>query len=542
VVTQPACAGCPGGTVARVNRVRVASIVTVAAAVAATAPAAQAAKGFKYGVAAGEVKATSAKVWTRADGRAKVTVQLGRKASRLRNVARLTPTKGHDLTVQTVLRRLRPNTTYFYGFRQGRLRSTIGTFRTAPKPSQSRTVRFAWSGDADAQPQTKGGPPFWNNFQVYARMAKERNAFNINMGDTIYSDSEVGATNANGQFVSPAPALTIPQKWAKYKQNLALPALQLMRATGATYSHWDDHEFINDFTKAELGTQLYRAGVAAFRDYAPVTYSSRDGLYRSFRWGRNLEVFMLDERSFRSAKASANHQCDNPQTGQPDLAPTAPQGTRALVALLVPSLAQPVSQQCLDAINDPNRTMLGSRQYARFTKAIKASKATWKVIMNEVPIQQFYALPYDRWEGYAAERTKLLTYLTKNVKNTIFLTTDVHANFVNDARFQTLEQGGPKDSGIFDVTTGPVATKSFSREIDDTTGHAGDGDTVTKAFFKPPPPGGVGMRCAAPDVFSYGQVEVTAKRLTVTLKDANGKPVKDSGTGQDCAPLVLTKK
>jgi len=26
------------------------------------------------------------------------------------------------------------------------------------------------------------------------------------------------------------------------------------------------------------------------------------------------------------------------------------------------------------------------------------------------------------------------------------------------------------------------------------------------------------------------------------LKDANGKPVKDSGTGQDCAPLVLTKK
>ena len=43
-----------------------------------------------------------------------------------------------------------------------------------------------------------------------------------------------------------------------------------------------------------------------------------------------------------------------------------------------------------------------------FEKAIKASTATCKVIVNEVPIQQFYALPYDRWEGYAAEREKLL--------------------------------------------------------------------------------------------------------------------------------------
>ena len=33
------------------------------------------------------------------------------------------------------------------------------------------------------------------------------------------------------------------------------------------------------------------------------------------------------------------------------------------------------------------------------------------MIINEVPIQQYYALPYDRWEGYAAERRKLLTFL-----------------------------------------------------------------------------------------------------------------------------------
>jgi phosphodiesterase/alkaline phosphatase D-like protein len=34
-----------------------------------------------------------------------------------------------------------------------------------------------------------------------------------------------------------------------------------------------------------------------------MTSSSATGLYRTFRWGRNLELFFLEERSFRSAKA-----------------------------------------------------------------------------------------------------------------------------------------------------------------------------------------------------------------------------------------------
>jgi len=53
--------------------------------------------------------------------------------------------------------------------------------------------------------------------------------------------------------------------------------------------------------------------------------------------------------------------------------------------------------------------MLGQRQLANFEGAIKRSTATFKVVMNEVPIQQFYALPYDRWESYAAERAKPAT-------------------------------------------------------------------------------------------------------------------------------------
>src|SRR6185436_4040821 len=133
-----------------------------------------------------------------------------------------------------------------------------------------------------------------------------------------------------------------------------------------------------------------KRGAQAFRDYAPVRWTKRTGLYRSFRWGKNMELFFLDERSFRSANADANHVCDNPQTGQPDLAPTAPQATRTLFSAVTPSLSQPVSPACTAAINAPNRTFLGTRQLAAFKKDISRSTARFKVIVNEMPIQQYY--------------------------------------------------------------------------------------------------------------------------------------------------------
>ena len=133
--------------------------------------------------------------------------------------------------------------------------------------------------------------------------------------------------------------------------------------------------------------------------------------------------------------------------------------------------------------------MLGAAQLARFKRAIKRSTATFKVIFNEVPIQQFYALPYDRWEGYEAERQKLLRFLKNNVKNVVFLTTDDHANLVNDARLKTLEPGGPVDSGIMDITTGPIATANYALEIDDAVGGPYAG-LIHDLFFKPAPPSG----------------------------------------------------
>jgi alkaline phosphatase D len=501
-------------------------------------------KTFSLGVAAAEVSSNSAILWARANqkGEARLQVDTDPGFKHPVRVDNLPARDTTDFTVQKLVTGLSPATTYYYRWLMGSDSSDTGRFTTAPPATADRTIRFAWSGDADAQPAEGQSASFYDGlpdstgsgaeaFGIYRQMAAEGNDFNVNLGDTIYSDSEVPGKGAL--------AATLEAKWAKYRQNLSETALQQLRGGAAIYNHWDDHEFVNDFSKPEHGTDIYRTGVEAFRDYMPVNYSDADGIYNQQRWGKNLEVFRLDERSFRSAKASANHACDNPDTGQPDLAPTAPQTTRDLFAILVPSLARPVSQQCKDTINDPNRTFLGSAQFDRFTQAIKASDAKFKVVINELPIQQTYAFPYDRWEGYEAERKRLLHFLEdNNVKNVVFLATDVHANWVNVVRYQTIEPGGPQNSRYKEFVTGPVSTMTGDREIDRTTGRPGAGALVNTAFFKPPPPGGLGMECVNGNVYSYGEVQVTGSAVTITAKDVHGNIVRDQAANTPCTLTI----
>ncbi|HEY6637980.1 MAG TPA: alkaline phosphatase D family protein [Solirubrobacterales bacterium] len=514
-------------------------LITSAAFVMSLGPAASA-DSFSLGVAAGEVSPNSAILWGHADqaGETRVEVATDAGFTHIVRSFKVQAQTANDLTVQRRVEGLQSSTRYWYRFTSGGATSDVGTFVTAPKTNDDAAIKFAWTGDYDAEPAVGQTQPFWNDFGVFGSMQAEGNDFNIALGDTIYSDSEVPGR------LNPV-ALTVEQKWAKYRLNLGQAPLADLRGAAGFYSHWDDHEFINDFSRFESvfssgtidGQLLYDRGVKAFTDFAPVDYSSGDGLYRTRRWGKNLELFFLDERSFRSAKASKDGVCDNPQTGQPDLAPTAPQAVRNAFSLLIPSLALPVSQACLDAINDPNRTLLGDRQMKEFLHDVTHSNARFKVVVNELPIQQYYSLPYDRWEGYEADRQHVLSAL-QGVNNVVFLTTDVHATLVNDARFKTLEPGGPQNSGILDVTVGPAATATFAREINDAVGIPGAAPLIDDLFFEPQPPSGLGMLCSGIDQFSYGEVAVSSTQLTITPKDIDGNPLTtDDGA---CGPFVLS--
>ena len=508
-----------------------------------------AARGFSHGVTAGEVTSSSAKLWGKANrsGTYRLQVSERRRFGRPAVERRVRALRRNDNTVQAELEKLDPGTRYFYRFTRRGRRSDVGVFRTAPRPRRNAVVEFGWTGDTDFTPAPGERDPYWNDGQIFRRMRAERNDFNIHMGDTIYSDTEVPGPNDGPATPT---AVTVPQKWAKYRVNLGNRHLRALRRSAGFYSHWDDHEFINDFSRREdtfaniisgiseniSGEVLYRRSVRAFTDYAPVTFSRPRGIYRSVRWGRNLELFFLDARSFRDAKADEGGVCDNPQTGEPDLAPTAPQDKRLLFAALVPSFSSPVSQACLDAIRDPDRDYLGAAQFQRFRRDLRRSTARFKVVMNELPVMQYYTLPYDRWEGYEAERQRFLRLLARE-KNVVVLTTDVHATLVNDARFQTLEPGGPRDSGVLEVIVGPAATANFALEIDDATGRPGAGSLVDSAFLEPEPPDGVGMDCSIVDEFSYGQVRVTRNRMTIVPKGLNGRAQRDDDG--PCGPFVI---
>ena len=522
-----------------------AAVAATALALPASAPAA---RGFKLGVAASEVRSNSAILWAKSNRRGPVRLEVRRRGrfGRCggRGSFRLRATKANNLTVQKKVRTLKPNRRYRYRFCRRRGRSAVGKFRTAPRRNANATIRFAWTGDMDATRAPGAKRPFWNNFEVLDRVRSKRNHFNVLMGDWIYSDTEVGGVLTK--------AISVKQKWAKYRLNLRQRPLQRLRRSGGIYNHWDDHEFINDFspndTSADLGipispAKLYRNGVRAFRDYAPVSYTRARGIYRAVRWGKNLELFLLDERSFRSAKADTGSTCDNPPgSGDPDIAPTAPQSPyRDTFSGFIPQLANPVPPDCLDEINDPSRTLLGAAQLARFKQAVNASNATFKVILSELPIQQLYANPYDRWEGYEFERDAVLNYLKDNVENVVFLSTDIHGNLVNDASTSTLEAPGYVPTGILDVSTGPIATRSFEKQIDEIGGSPGLGEAVRSTFLKPEPPDGLGAECAAINEFSFGEVTVNRTRLTIDLLDQGGTPVREGTVGGagPCARVVI---
>src|SRR5207247_2844856 len=118
------------------------------------------------------------------------------------------------------------------------------------------------------------------------QMAAEKNDFNVNLGDTIYSDRNQ----------TPDRAFTLDQKRSRYQEALSVANYQKIRSSGSVYNQWDDHEFIDDWTPqseaCDVGSAfsaqyacpiatIKSAGIKAFREYMPVTYSAAKGTYRT---------------------------------------------------------------------------------------------------------------------------------------------------------------------------------------------------------------------------------------------------------------------
>ena len=90
--------------------------------------------------------------------------------------------------------------------------------------------------------------------------------------------------------------------------------------------------------------------------------------------------------------------------------------------------------------------------------------------MNGPLITSLLFLPYDRWEGYAAERTEILEFIRNpdgntmtddHLTNVVVLSTDIHAAIYNPA----VANPGPAGGSIPEIIAGAIGMDPIYREL-----------------------------------------------------------------------------
>jgi alkaline phosphatase D len=402
-----------------------------------------------HGVVVGDVTTDSAVLWARANHEGTLTVHLS--GGRHDRTGRLRFRAADDYTGQVVLTGLKSDTTYRY-----KLGSTRGTFETAPKPSETERVRLAFGGDVSGQNVCRDAS---EGFPIMDTIRRSRPDVLIGLGDMIYADNACDPVGRYGNAQVPGgfgPATDLPGFWAHWRYNRADAASQRLLASTGYVGVWDDHEVVNDFgplsdTRSTPpytpGVHLLPIGLDAFLDYTPIAVAANTPkrLYRSLRWGKHVELFVLDTRQYRDANIAS----DSP---------------------------------------DRPKTMLGREQLTWLKESLAASDATWKVVVSSVPMSIPTGFPaangrdgwanFDQTTGFEQELLDILGFMERSgIRNTIWITTDVH--FAEAFRYRPFASNA--DFVVYELATGPLNAGIFPIQDFDSTL-----DPERLTFYGPP--------------------------------------------------------
>ncbi|WP_293830857.1 alkaline phosphatase D family protein [uncultured Corynebacterium sp.] len=343
----------------------------------------------------------------------------------------VTTSADSDHTVHVDPDGLEPATEYFYRFivKSGEFEgatSPVGRTLTAPKEDESLdNLNLAIASCAN-----------WESgfFAAYGDMAQRTRAGEIDhvvfLGDYIYEypTGEYAGKSGVARMHHPEWEITTledyRQRHGRYRTDLNL---QAAHAACPWIVIWDDHETANNswFEGAENHTdgrvegewpERLSAAKQAYFEWLPVRAQSAGEeqlLYRSFKFGDLAQLTMMDLRTYR----------DEETTGA-------------------------------NFAND-DRTMLGKQQFDWVAQQLQESTARWDVLGNSVMVSpmRFVTIPdnekaniaagymkeratgiavnSDQWDGYAAERDRLLTMLDEQESNALFLTGDIHSEWAN---------------------------------------------------------------------------------------------------------------
>ncbi|MGW1951864.1 alkaline phosphatase D family protein [Streptomyces sp. NPDC001920] len=435
-------------------------------AAALPARAADAAPAFLHGVASGDPLPDGILLWTRVTPAPEATPGSGlgpdtevswivaRDKALTIIVAKgsTTATATSDHTVKADIRGLEPATDYWFRFSAGGIDSPVARTRTAPAANASLAgLRFGVVSCANWE----GG-----YFSAYRHLAArgDLDAW-LHLGDYIY-EYGTGEYGTRGKVVrqhTPThEILTLADYRARHGTYKTDPDLQALHTTAPVIAIWDDHEIANDawsqgaenHTEGAEGVWAARQAAAkqAYFEWMPVRPAIAGTTYRRLRFGKLADLSLLDLRSFRSQQVKVGD----------------------------------------GEVDDPERTLTGRAQLDWLKAGLQSSDTTWRLVGNSVMISPFaigslsaellkplakllglpqegLALNADQWDGYTDDRRELLAHLRSNaIRNTVFLTGDIHMAWANDV---------PVNAGTYPLSASAatefVVTSVTSDNLDD---------------------------------------------------------------------------
>lgn len=210
-----------------------------------------------------------------------------------------------DWSVQIRLQDLMPATRQYYRVEyrasaaEPAKRSETFSFLTAPAAEVRAPVKFILTTCQDHR-----------GAGTYVHMAAHKPDFCISDGDTVYYDGQGDARN-------------VPEAWQAYQKMFGLPPMIDFYKHVGGYFMKDDHDYrfndsdpymkgrwvnvnannpraryteIRGNRKLDVNWLTHEEGIRVFKQVFPMG----DKTYRTVRWGKGLQIWMLENRDFRS--------------------------------------------------------------------------------------------------------------------------------------------------------------------------------------------------------------------------------------------------
>lgn len=413
---------------------------------------AAAAAHYTHGVASGDPLQDRVILWTRVlpgSGRAE-TVNVQWQVASDQRFDNLIATGGtqtgpdRDFTVKVDAAGLEAGRSYFYRFIVDGVTSPVGRTRTLPSAgvAQARLAVVSCSN----YPQ--------GYFNVYREVAARDCDAVLHLGDYIYEYAEGGYANAEmldkGRNVKPEHEIVSLEDYRmRYGLYRSDADLQAVHQAHPFICVWDDHEITNNTFKTgaqnhnpdqgegDFGARRH-AAIQAFHEWLPIREQSSidDGIiYRSFDIGDLATLIMLDTRLVaRDEQLTHDMNIDTLRSAlaNPDRTLLGTAQHSFLGDELRRSANAGIPWQVIG-----QQVVMGRKEIPRvadeeFAEDVRAGIASSRYGMLRERGQMGLPLNLDAWDGYPADRERVLDLFRQHANNAVVLAGDTHSSWAFD--------------------------------------------------------------------------------------------------------------